>query len=216
MTIPRRSGFRPFTLDRPRRTRLSWCITLYAGALGAASVLISVLARTDPQLDPHHLPFLPSSLLALAGVTAAVIMTWPTVYYFGERASVSRALLFWLALGLVFGFTLPFATGLIMPLSGVFIDFSRGTIDVGDIFSQILSALFRAPLNAFISGTLSTFTGLIVGVLWGLGAWGIDRFNASADPNLSRYATWALTISLAAGVLLAMAFVPPETLARLN
>lgn len=175
-----------------------------------------MLARTDPQIVPSHLPILQSALLALVGVTAAVAMTCPTVYYIGERASVSRALVFWLVFGLVFGLALPFVTGLLLPLSGVFIDLSQGIIGVGDIFPQALSALFRAPINAIVSGALATFTGLLVGLLWGLGAWAIDRLNASRDPNLSRNGTWALTIALTIGVLLALAFFPEETLARLN
>jgi Na+/citrate or Na+/malate symporter len=111
---------------------------------------------------------------------------------------------------------LPFATGLLLPLSGVFIDLSQGIIGVGDIFSQALSALFRGPVNAIVSGALATFTGLFVGLLWGLGAWAIDRLNASRDPTLSRNATWAFTIALTVGMLLALAFFPEETLARLN
>ncbi len=210
------STSRPFVPDHYRRIRLSLSVSLFAGSLGAAFILVSVLSRTDPDLVPGHLPILSSTLVSLAGIIAGVAMTWPTVYYIGERASVPRALLLWLAFGLVFGFALPFTSGILLPLSGVFIDFSRGLLGLGDLFNEVMNSLFRAPINAFVNGTLSTFTGVIVGLSWGLGGWAIDRLNSSADSNTSRFGSWALAVGLAVVVLLAMVLIPAETLARIK
>ena len=105
---------------------------------------------------------------------------------------------------------------MLLPISGVFIDYSRGLLDIGGLFNQISNALFRAPFNAFVNGTLSTIMGILVGVSWGLGAWGIDRLNVAADDNKSRYGSWGLAIALTLAVLLVVAFVPAETLAKIN
>ena len=53
-----------------RRLRLVACVALVGGALGAGAVVISLLNRTKPWLDPDHMDLVPSMILSSAGFVA--------------------------------------------------------------------------------------------------------------------------------------------------
>ncbi len=57
-----------------RRLRLIKCETLYGGALGAATLLISFLAQTPFPKTPERMALLPSVILSSGGVVAGGIL----------------------------------------------------------------------------------------------------------------------------------------------
>ena len=199
-----------------RRLRLTACLALYGAALGAATVLVSLLTRTKPWLEPQHPGLLLAVLLSLSGVLAGLLITSPAVYWLGERAREPRGLLIWLAFGFGYGVLLPFFTGAFLPLSVVFIDLSLGVTAVGDLLTETLNAALRAPLSSFVHGALGLLTGLLAGALFGGGAWLIDRANASSDAITEKYGTWSVTLILASTALTVTLFGPLEILAKLH
>ena len=199
-----------------RRLRLAISLTLYAGALGAAVVLISLLTRTKPWVEPEHLSFAPSVFLSLGGALAGILIVWPLAYWFGDGAGAPRGLLAWLAVGFGFGVLLPLLTGAFLPLSIVFVDLSLGVISAGQLFSSALDALFRAPLSLAVHGALGIFTGLLAGALFGTGAWVVDMVNASSNPVASRYGPWAIALLLGSIAVVIAVFGPADTLAKLG
>ena len=198
-----------------RRLRLAISLTLYGGALGAAVVLISLLTRTKPWVEPEHLSFAPSVFLSLGGALAGILIVWPTTYWLGDSAGAPRGLLAWLAIGFGFGVLLPLLAGAFLPLSIVFVDLSLGIISASELFSRALDALFRAPLS-LVYGALGIFTGLLAGALFGTGAWVVDMVNASSNPVASRYGPWAIIILLGFIAVVIAVFGPPDTLAKLG
>lgn len=65
----------------------------------------------------------------------------------------------WLVLGIGYGLLLPPLTGALLPLSIVFINLTLGVIELGELPSEFLEALFRSPLNAIIYGSLAIVNG---------------------------------------------------------
>lgn len=214
-------------LDRPlisRRTRsfdgqgirLTTSLTVYGGALGVASVLISFMVRTDMLREPEHLSLVPSVFFSLGGAAAALLITWPVAYWLRHMAREPLSLPLWWGIGFGYGLLLPFLTGAILPLSTVFMDLYLGIIDVDELVTATLDAGFRAPLHTFTWGALALFNGMLTGALFGTGAWVIHRLNASQSPVKSRYGPWVISLSLGSMAVAFAVLAPAETLARLG
>ena len=199
-----------------RRLRLAISLSLYGGALGAAVVLISLLTRTKPWVEPEHLSFAPSVFLSLGGALAGILVVWPIAYWLGDRAGEPRGLLSWLAVGFGFGVLVPLLTGAFLPLSVLLVDLNLGVVNSGELFSRVLDALFRAPLSLVVHGALGIFTGLLAGALFATGAWVVDMVNASSNPVASRYGPWAIVVLFGFIAVAIAVFGPADTLAKLG
>ncbi len=201
---------------RRRRLTLLGALALYGGALGASSVLINLLTRTKPWVEPEHMAFVPSTFISISGAVAAILLVLPIAILLGERTDEPRGLPMWLGIGAGYGVLLPFLTGAFLPLSLVFVDLSLGVIEAGDIVTEVLSGLFRTPLFMFVHGTLGLFTGLLTGVVFGAGAWAIDRLNGSPHLPASQVSPWAVAVVLGLIAVVVAVFGPSETLAKLG
>ena len=199
-----------------RRITLEACVTIYAAALGSSAVLVYFMVRTEAWKEPEHLALVQATFVSLVGATAAILLTWPVVHQLSDGARKPQGLLMWLVLGIGYGLLLPPLTGALLPLSVVFINLTLGIIELGELPSEFMEALFRAPLNSIIYGSLAIVNGLLAGVLFSSGAWLIDRLNASSDPVISARGPWAVVILLGGTIIALAAFGPPETLARLG
>lgn len=199
-----------------RRLRLIKCETLYGGALGAATLLISFLAQTPFPKTPERMALLPSAILSSGGVVAGGILAGLTTYWVAQRTDKARHPLTWMALGCGYGVLLPFCTGMFLPVCSVFLNRALGVIARSEIAPQVLNALFRAPVSAFVHGAFGLYTGLLAGVCFGTGAWLIDRANTASNPMVAHYGTYALALVLALAVVAVAAFVSPVTLAQLG
>ncbi|MGQ4810019.1 hypothetical protein NKDENANG_03463 [Candidatus Entotheonellaceae bacterium PAL068K] len=199
-----------------RRRRLIKCETLYGGALGAATLLVSFLAQTPFPKTPERMALLPSAILSSSGGVAGGILAGLTTYWMAQNTDRARHPLAWMALGWGYGVLLPFCTGMFLPVCSVFLNRSLGVIARSEIAPQVLNALFRAPATAFVHGAFGLYTGLLAGVCFGTGAWLIDRANTASNPMVSQYGTYTLALVLAIAVVAVAAFVPPVTLAKLG
>ena len=124
----------PATAPNPvLRIRLAASVTLYGGALGAAAILIVIIARTGKYEEAEHLTLIPALFSALTGAVAALLVTPLAIYHARDRANEASGLLIWLLLGLGFGLGSSFVTGLLSPLRWVVISLADGGAGVGDL-----------------------------------------------------------------------------------
>lgn len=191
------------------------CVTFLAASFGLAAVLVSFLVNTDPRVEPAHLDFAPSVIFGGAGVVAAIAMTAPVSYMLG-RWEPPRALWICMLWGLGFGLVLPIVTGSLLPSSVVVMDWNRDLTSANRILSELLSAQFRAPLNAFVYTSLNILTGLIFGALFGLGFWLINSLVAASNVVVSRYGPWIFAFALGVSSVVWATYGPPDVLARLG
>ena len=226
-------AFRPAALaQRPAGDPVDWprirfaaCLAVYGAAIGAAAVLVNFLSQGDPLEVPQHMPFGPALLFSSAAALAGIVITGPVSYWLYGQAPVfyankyrePRSFLVWTALGLGYGLLFPLLMGAyFLPMSFRFLDFVNGILNVPELVSSGIDLVLMSPFFSVILGFQLFFTGLIAGVLFGVGAWVIDRFNTSADPATARYGTWAMALALSAIVIAIVAFGPVSTLSRLG
>ena len=191
-------------------------LVVYGGALGAARLLVSLMAQTRYPALPEHASLYPSLFLGGAAFLAGAGLSRLFAYWLGRRAGRMRDLVVFVVLGFGYGVLLPFATGMLLPWSIVFLNLKTGLIHPGEVFSGVLDAVFRVPYSAFSHGTLGLYTAMLAGLLFGVGAWAIDTTNASANTGVSRYGSAFVALSLSAGVVAVAAFAPASFLANLG
>jgi|TARA_B100001971_G_scaffold204703_1_gene221176 hypothetical protein len=196
------------------RIRLTASVALYGGALGSAAILISIMARTGRFDEAGHLAFTPGLITAITGAIAATLITPLAVYHMRYNADEPGGILLWLALGLGFGVASSFVTGGLVPLNVVFITFAEGDIKLGELPSFVVEGAFQGIRSFFIDGALAIYTWLLAGVLFGIGAWIIDKLNASPNPVASKYGTWVVTLFLGLTIVSIAVLGPPETLRK--
>jgi hypothetical protein len=194
------------------RVRLTASVALYAAALGAAAILVSVIARTGRFDDAAHLPFAPALITAITGVIAVTLITPLAIYHMRTNAEESGGVFVWAVLGVAFGVASSFVTGALIPLNVVFITFVEDNLQFSELFSLVVDGTFQGIRSFFIEGAGAIYTWFIAGALFGVGGWTIDKLNASANPVASKYGPWAFAISVGLIVLVYAAFGPPETL----
>ena len=222
-----RTRFRsyPATLMPPqssgRRLRLAINLALLGGILASAQFIINLLAQTEFPKEPQHLSLVSSLIVSsrawVAGtVLAATISGIATSDWAGQRADIARTLFVWIALGIGYGILLPAITGMLIPISGVFLALGSGFIGPDEALPAAVESIIRAPYAGLVQAGVGMITGLLAGVVFALGAWMIDAANASARLNMSRYGAYAIMAALSALIAAATALVPPATLAKLG
>jgi len=202
-------------LVRLNDNNLTATITAFAAALGAASVPIALLARPDPRLTvPEHMTLAPTVYLSITGALAAALLTWPVIRKLPEMVGGRRSWVIWLIFGVYFSLFTPLMTGVLLPFGVVFLNVQLDIIGFREVPSQLLASAFRAPLQAFIYGVLSLYTGAFVGIIFGVAGYAIDQLGHSENALIHKYAGW--TIALAVGTL-SIAFgvwAPASTVAK--
>ena len=187
---------------------------MYGAALGSAAILITIMARTDKFDEAQHLALIPGLFSALTGAIAATLITPLAIYHVREHADESGGLLLWLILGLGFGLAGSFVAGGLVPLNVVFITFAEGDIELGDLPSFVLEGAFQGIRSFFVDGALAIYTWLLAGVIFGVGAWVIDKLNSSPNLVASKYGTWVVTLFLGLGIVTIAVLGSPETLRK--
>ena len=200
--------------DPVLRVRLTVSVSLYAAALGSAAILISIMARTGQWEEAAHLTWIPGLISAITGAIAATVVTPLAIYHLRQHADDSASILLWLLLGIGFAVGAGFVTGALVPLNVVFITFAEGDIKLGELPSLIVEGVFQGIRSFFIDGALSIYTWLIAGVLFGVGAWIIDKLNTFSNPVVAKYGPLVLAISMGITIVAIAAFGPPETLRK--
>lgn len=205
------------------RIRFALSIGLYGGVLGAATILVNFLSQVDfPDLPERLAPF-QAALFSTAGFGAGAVLTWPIAYWLlGPRREYgphkkrdARNLPLWFILGFSYGILFSMVMGgIFLPISFNFLDFINGLISVPQLMTRTSDLIVSWPALALVLGTRLLFTGVFAGVIFGGGAWLIDRFNASADPITAKYGPPLIAAVLSIVVAVIVAFAPETTLAR--
>ena len=212
------------TIDWPRLSYTA-SVASYAGAVGAAVVVVNLLSRTPIFLEPERLPLVPAVVLSSGSAMAAVFLVAPIAYWlYGDRPALDKnahrnplGILIWLALGVIYGVFQPLlAGGIFIPLSRLFFGFYEGMLGSVDLLNGSIDIIFSAPIRAATTGAPLLLTSLIVAPVFAAGAWAIDRMNASRNPYVSSYVSWVAGLILVGVVLGIAVFGPADLLAKLG
>jgi hypothetical protein len=199
-----------------RRLRFVALIAMYGGALGAAAVIVNLLSRTPFFDEPQHLGFEAGLIIygggAVTGIFVGALVA-AAVQFEGHQWPLGIRL--WLICGLVYGlvFALSLA-GLFAPLSNLVLDFYQGALDPIEVLQALSHVAISWPIRAIIDSALLLYSAAGGGLLFGAGAWGIDRFHTSTHPTTSRYGSWGISLLLGLMVLFFSLLAPPTLLAR--
>lgn len=207
------------------RIRFALSIGLYGGVVGAGTVLVNFLSQADFPDLPERLPAFQSALFSIAGFWAGGIITYFASYWilgpfqeFGPfKKRDHRRLPIWFFLGFSYGVLFSIIMGgIFLPITFNFLDFINGLISVPQLLIRTSDLLIAWPALALVLGTRLLFTGLIAGVVFGGGAWIVDRFNASDHPKMAKYGPPVVSVVLSIIIVVVVAFVPESTLSRLG
>ncbi len=203
------------------RARLTICLAVFGGVLGAAQFLINLLAQTQFPKDPERLALTASLIVSsralVAGlVVAAILARLATSEWAGQRPDRARHLLVWVATGIGYGVLTPVVAGMLVPLSGLILQVATGAMTIGTALTWIPDTILRAPYAGMIFGAVGLSTGLIAGVVFAVGGWLIDAANASSDPKVSRYSAWVVMLAFSVAIVGITVLVPPAVLAKLG
>jgi hypothetical protein len=212
------------TTDWPR-IRFSATLTLYGAAIGAAAIIVNFLSQTPSSFEPQHMPFTLSFMFGAYGAMAGGLITGPIVYwiyggigFFYARKRRPRGILIWSFLGFGYGIVfLLIMGGFFLPVGALLTDFYDGLVSVPGLLSQAVDIVTArwAPL-ALVLGFRLFFTGLLAGGVFAVGAWVIDRFNASEDSATATYGPWAVALAQSVSVIAISIFGPVDVLAKLG
>ena len=199
------------------RARLIFCLAIYGGALGAASLIVNFISRTPYPQVPAHMDAPPTAIFSIwaflaCGTLGALFARWLAAPF--EDALVHRLLKWIVAAGLGFGILSPVITGAFLPMSQVFIDAYYGMRAPLEVPAYALGALFRAPSFAISHGILGLFTGMTAGALFGAGAWAVNELNRSGSEPLAKYGSCVLALLLAAAFYGVAILTPAPSLER--
>ena len=194
-----------------RDTNVAVALTAYGAALGAAAVPIALLAKPDPRLQvPEHMSAAPTFYLTLAGAIAGILIVWPVIRRLPDALGAHMGWLVWLVLGVGYAFLVPFLSGVIIPISIVFLNAHVGIIEFWQIPGQLLNSLFRMPIEAFIYGTLALYTGMIAGALFAVGGFAINEISYSRNMVVHKYVPWAIALTVGLMTIAFAVLAPAE------
>lgn len=208
------------------RIRFALTVTIYGATVGAMALLVNLLSQAQFEHVAAHMPWPKTALFGVAGAIGGVVTAGPFAYWLYGRAPSfrkeddrsARSLLIWVILGFMFGFVYPLVMGgFFLPMAFGLLDFFTGATSVPNLLVDTFDLLTgQWPGLAIILGFRLFFTGLYAGLVFGVGAWVIDRFNASADSTTATYGPWAMSVALSAGLMALVLLGPESTLSKLG
>ncbi len=208
-------------LDWPR-IRFAISLAIYGSALGIAVTFTNLLTQFEYFEVPERLPLGQAVLFGTAGLLAGALLCFPFAYLiygvrptFSEKGRQPRRLWAWLAIGLAYGMFFPMLLGgIFLPFSQYLMLFFTSIISVPQLIVKIFDLFSITWYSlAIVNGFKLIYTGIVGGILFGPGAWVIDRFNTSADPTTARYGAWVVSIAFA---IIVIAFVQLAPTSLLN
>lgn len=216
MTVTAKNSSR---MDDPinwRKRRFVTVMAIYGGAVGTAAMIVNLLSRTPAINQPEHLDLAAGVIIYGGGAATGIIVGFlvaAAVHFEGHDWPLG--IVAWLLLGLAYGLIFALlAGGLCAPLSSLVLDFYLGALDPIEALGEFSDVVFTWPIRALIGGTPILFSGAVAGILFGAGAWMIDRVHLSAHQPTARYASWAISILLGLAVLSVATLAPPTFLAQ--
>lgn len=203
-----------------RRVGYSTCIGLLGAAAGAAIMLVNFLSRLPVYVEPEHVRETPHMLGAAAGAVGGFAIAAAAAFFiYGDSlfASTRRSLplWWWLVLGFGFGIAHPLATGgFFLPVADLAYAAYLGIVTPLQVANAFIDLVLFAPWRAFTAGTTFIFTGMAVGLAFGVCALLVDRASVSSSRPVAR--AWGASALLSVVVVAIAAFGPAALLARIG
>ncbi len=223
------------------QTRLVRSLVLYGLLLAAAATIVGSIYSPGIDQDPRRLIASNAIFYVTGGCIFTLIFLLPVLRWIGSRAEESRILPLWLLIGISFGIFSVFLIGASRPVVAAFQTNILDFVSIGRLIDNLIDSLLYAPMRSFTFGVLSLYIGLIVGPIYGIGAWIIDMLNrmnyphaysdpwieaigdilpvtrrwaVAAAPWLSVIGPWAIALIVGGAILIFTATGPVEFLAR--
>ena len=193
-------------------------VTFYGGALGVAVVIINILSRIPIWREPERLDTDTGAFVYGGGALAGILLGALVAYWsHSEGHRWSLGILWWWALGIGYGIGYSILMGgILMPFSLMLNDFYQGLLSPIEVTNALADIILGSIGRALVSSSLLLGIGLVAGLLFGTGAWIIDRLHTSVHPWSARYGAWATALFLGVVVLIVVSLAPPSLLARLG
>ncbi|MCH2320481.1 MAG: hypothetical protein MK384_02365 [SAR202 cluster bacterium] len=207
------------------RWRFAAALALFAGGLGAASIIVNFLTQFEGIGELEKITFGQGLLFGFGGALAGMVLAGPFGFWvYGARATFTnrrrepRKIWVWLIIG--GAFTLFYALimgGFFLPTSQYFYLFFSSIYSVPNLVAKIFDLFTGVFVSlAVLNSFKLLYTAAVAGVLFGPGAWLIDRFNTSSHPPTSRYGPF-VTASVIGLIVIGLAtLAPPDLVARLG
>ena len=198
---------------RRSRARLTGSVALYGAVLSVLALYITLTARVADGADyytyelarPALLGFLAKSLPALlSGLALAALITHQASHVVATPLHPVK----WVVVGGLFGFTVPFATGLLLPVSTALLDPAGVNAGDGGFWLSLSDEIIGAPVFGYVYGMLGVFVGLLAGLMLALGGWLVELANTSSSANMATYGPYAVSAALSLALAAAVMFGP--------
>ncbi len=198
---------------RRLRARLTGSVALYGAVLSVLALYITLTARVADGADyytyelarPALLGFLANSLPALlSGLALAALITHQASHVVATPRHPTK----WVVVGGLFGFTFPFATGLLLPVSTALLDPAAASAGEGGFWLSLSDEIIGAPVFGYVYGMLGVFVGMLAGLMLALGGWFVEFANTSSDPNVAAYGPYAVSATLSLALAAVVIFGP--------
>jgi len=193
-------------------------VTFYGGTLGVAVVIINILSRIPIWREPERLDTDTGMFVYGSGALAGILLGALVAHWsHSEGHRWSLGILWWWLLGIGYGIGYPILTGgIFVPFGLVLHDFYQGLLNPIQVLNASADIVLGSPGRAIVAGSLLLRIALVAGLLFGTGAWIIDRLHTSIHPLSARYGSWATALFLGVAVLIVVSLAPPSLLAKLG
>ena len=205
-------------MTEDRSTRLIILVTVYGSALGSLPVIVHMINATRPShwQEAQHMGFWPTLLLGGIGILGAFLLVRPLLKRFLKRSADRYGLFLWTCMAIIFALFVGPITGLLLPFGLVAVFTLLGDLPISNFPSGLLGAVFRIPHHLIVYSTSAFYSGLVSGVLFGLGGFLIYQTNAVKNENISKYGAFTLTLILVTALVFLLSYLDAETISRIQ
>ena len=114
----------------------------------------------------------------------------------------------WIAIAAIYGLVLPFATGLLIPMNGVFVDLAIGSTLERGFWLSFADAIIDTPVFTYVYGIMGVYIGLVAGVMLSAGGWLADLANTSGSTNSGARGPYLIAVAMSLALGAAVMFGP--------
>ncbi len=196
------------------RNRLTISISLYSAFLGSGANLIAVLAQTSHYEIAPQLSLVSTFWFCIFGAVGALLIVPISIYHFREGPMRGADLATWSLLALGFAVSWPFVTAAFFPITLHFIQAIENGYEFTIFLSGLPDVILRGFNSFFVYGAATIYTGILAGLVFGIGGVVIDTMEVISSRYRWGYASMCVSIILGVSLLGFSLFAPIELLNR--